>query len=112
MSLPMTICVTAEHIAKGKPEQCSKCPIALAILAAFPVLASVAVNPEWASVERVAGDDPDVLFLDAELPQAARDFIAAFDQPSEWHGPSPVHPFEFEVTWKTWAEQQEAEVAQ
>jgi hypothetical protein len=106
MALEMTIRVTADHIKLGKPEECTKCPVALAILDAFPAGTEALVNQDWATVKR----GPDDQFLDAELPQPAREFISAFDQPSEWIGPSPVRPFEFQVTWLTLEEQREAEI--
>jgi hypothetical protein len=101
--ITQTIRVTAGHIRRGKPEECSKCPVALAILDGFPEVTEVIVNQEWATVKRGEADP----FLDAEMPLAAREFISAFDQPSLWIGPSPVKPFEFEVTWLTVEEQEE-----
>src|SRR6267154_1413791 len=96
MALEMTIRVTADYIIKGRPEQCSKCPIALAILDAFPGITGVAVNPGWATAWR--GDDDPV--LDAYLPKEASQFVDDFD------GLMPVTPFEFALTWRT-AEEQE-----
>lgn len=101
--ITQTIRVTAEHIKRGVPELCGSCPIALAIWDAWPrtgtvsVLADVSVLAEIAMVTTIG----DTAILCAGLPAAAQHFVAAFDQPDQWIGPSPVKPFEFEVTWLT-----------
>jgi hypothetical protein len=99
--ITQTIRVTAEHIRLGKPEQCTSCPIALAILDAFPGITGVAVNPGWATAYR--GDDDPV--LDAFLPKEASQFIDDFDDLL------PVTPFEFQVTWLTAEEELTSTVA-
>jgi hypothetical protein len=90
--ITQTIRVTAEHIRRGTRDACTKCPVALAILATAGIR-SVRVHPDEVTVRR----GPDGLFLSADLPQDARDFIDAFDA----SGPGAVQPFEFTVTWRT-----------
>jgi hypothetical protein len=96
--ITQTIHVTDVHIRLGTPQQCFTCPIALAILAANPGAMNASVWSDTAELVRSVPGEPA---LEADLPQEARDFITAFDQPSEWIGPSPVKPFSFEITWLT-----------
>jgi hypothetical protein len=93
-----TIAVTAEHIAKGKPDNCRECPVALAILAAMPEARRVDVIQIGDSLTytriRVIPDNArpaNRTTLEAPLPAEAARFIRAFDNGE------PVEPFSFTV---------------
>lgn len=79
--------VTAEHIAKGERQECTRCPIALAIESAIPEADYLAVY-STAAVFNV-GD----VIAEIALPAAAERFIHSFDL-----GYSP-EPFSFELTY-------------
>jgi hypothetical protein len=87
-----TIPVTAEHIAKGKPQEACDCPVWHAIADALPWLAgpdaSLTVGP--ADVCFISdSDDAPFGVAHIPLPAAAIGFIGQFD------GAQPVEPFEF-----------------
>jgi hypothetical protein len=98
--ITQTIRVTDVHIRLGTPANCGLCPVALAIQAANPGATLVSVWADTAELVR-SFDEPA---LEADLPQAAQDFVTAFDTPHKWIGPSPVKPFSFEITWLSPAE--------
>lgn len=85
--------VTDEHIAGGTPGQCSKCPVALALL---EVLAA-----EGVKAARVEVDVEDILavladgsMFRADLDSTAFDFVAAFDFGND------AKPFETTLEWR------------
>jgi len=82
----VTIEVTADDIANGKPGVCSLCPIALAILRALPGWGDATVT-NWHVFP------PDDGFAEIDLPSAACDFIESFD----CLGQAAVEPFSFEL---------------
>jgi hypothetical protein len=84
-----TINVTAEHIARGEPENCERCPVALAIMDALPGAGVPEVGPSQVTF-RVADDK----WADIDLPQAAGDFIETFDG-----GTADVEPFTFDLDY-------------
>jgi hypothetical protein len=76
---PVTlITVTAEHIARGFPEDCERCPIALAIADAFPDLTYVAVGPEAITLQNEPPRDHSP-YAEIEVPRRALEFIWDFD---------------------------------
>lgn len=78
----MKIAVTQAHIDAGEKQQCYRCPIALAIKDAVPLLAvEVAIHEA-----RIGG-------VYCFLPHEARQFIRAFDE----YGCLFVRPFEFDL---------------
>lgn len=85
---PPTIRVTGQHIIDGKVEDCQKCPIALALLEQANMPGARAEVSE-SELNLYAPDGT----YSAVTPQAAREFILAFD---ECRG---VRPFEFGVSW-------------
>ena len=70
------ITVTAQHIAAGVREDCENCPIALAILEAFPGVGYVAVGPGTCTI---APADGPTGATDVDLPESALNFIWDFD---------------------------------
>lgn len=84
----VTVQVTADDIMSGEPGDCRSCPIARALEnllktdVSFSVRTEVIVWHDWGH-DGVAGE--------ADLPQAASDFIGRFDNAD------PVEPFSFEV---------------
>jgi hypothetical protein len=82
-----TITVTAEHIAKGVPESCRHCPVALAIKDALPGIELIAVDDTRVHLGGAACD------VKIDLPPAAQHFIEAFDCDD------PVEPFSFTVDY-------------
>ena len=80
--------VTSEHIKHGEPDDCGKCPVALALLDAIPYATDVAVDHDELTVW-VPGH-----MWQASTPPAAQLFIAEFDNFE------PVAPFDFTVTWR------------
>ena len=81
----VTISVTAGHIAAGEREKCERCPVALAFLAALPRVDKAVVTGFGASLYR------DGVKTRLRLPDAASDFVGAFDNAE------PVSPFEFAI---------------
>ena len=81
-----TVAVTAEHIDKGKREDCERCPVALAILDAFPSLYYVRVGPDNIGVQR---RENELLTLLA-VPLDVANFVWDYDD-----GTSTVYPFTF-----------------
>jgi len=77
----MVINITEEHIAKGVRGDCGRCPVALAMKAAFGPAVRI----------RVSVFDYEVHSITRELPEKARRFIHNFDQGTE------VQPFSFEI---------------
>jgi hypothetical protein len=84
-----TINVTAEHIERGKPEECEWCPVALAIMDALPAARVPSVGPSEVTFQ--AGIDK---WADIALPPEAIDFIETFDG-----GTADVEPFTFELDY-------------
>jgi hypothetical protein len=82
------VSVTAEHIAAGIPRDCRECPIAVALLAAFPDAIRVDVDPEAARLYAPEGH------YRAAVPPEATVFIVAFDDEL------PVEPFAFNLIWR------------
>lgn len=85
-----TVTVTAGHIAAGIAGDCGACPVALAIhdaLGARPYITVMVFAAE--AVARQCDR-----YVEASLPQAARDFIGRFDSTQ------PVEPFTFDLTWQ------------
>lgn len=87
MTPPAKVSVTATDIALGVQEDCSQCPIALAIEAASGSNVTVSVSP-WDI--HAYGDNRA---WEAATPEAAAEFIRRFD-----HGHKVV-PFDFTLTW-------------
>ena len=85
------ISVTAEHIAKGIPGECTECPIALAIAGAFPDLAEIAVYTNHIGIW--TGYPPGRMFISVSLPEKAIAFIEAYD------GIEGGQPFTFELDY-------------
>ena len=81
--------VTAGHIARGEPENCEACPVALAIMDALPSAGVPSVGPSEVTF-RVAVDK----WVDIDLPRAVSDFIETFDG-----GTADVEPFTFELDY-------------
>jgi hypothetical protein len=81
----VTISVTAEHIAAGEREKCEKCPVALAFLTALPRADRAVVTGFGVSLYRAG------VKTRLRLPDAASDFISAFDNSD------PVAPFSFDI---------------
>ena len=82
------VSVTAEHIAAGTPRSCGECPIALALLAAFPDAIRVDVDTESARLYAPEGR------YRAAMPPEAGEFISRFDDEL------PVEPFTFNLIWR------------
>jgi len=68
-----TITVTAEHIARGERQSCTRCPIALAIRDAFPGAISFAVGGPMVMLW-TGGSEREI-----DLPAEAFKFVNAFD---------------------------------
>lgn len=75
----MTITVTQEHIAKGLPQRCQFCPIALAMKDALP-------GCETIRVFGTSATDGEKVW---KLPPLAQDFIKTFDRHRTLVSPSP-----------------------
>lgn len=86
-----TIPVTAEHIAKGKPQEACDCPVWHAIAEALPWLAKA--DPDFTVCPADIGihpiDTAEYRLCSIDLPFEAREFIGRFDSVL------PVEPFEF-----------------
>lgn len=78
----MKILVTQEHIDKGEPLKCYKCPIAHAIQEATGDL-------NWRVYDKVCGNKTEIY----ELPSVAVKFVRTFDM----IGATIVEPFEFDL---------------
>jgi hypothetical protein len=90
VSAPRVIRVTAGHITRGVPQNCGRCPIALAIRDAWGL----------STVEVIADINelivyPGGLFFRTETPSDVAAFMNAYDN----DGPDYVAPFEFAVEW-------------
>ncbi len=81
------ISVTAEHIAKGEPENRERCPVALAIMDALPNATAIEVTGTLLSISH--GEQ----FFTTRLPPKASEFVRDFDD-SE-----PVQPFTFDLDY-------------
>ena len=68
------VSVTAEHIAAGMPGSCSHCPIALALIDAFPET-DIFVNGATFDIQPWGGDQTRL-----NAPAGIEDFIARFDE--------------------------------
>jgi hypothetical protein len=86
------ISVTAEHIARGEPDSCRFCPVALAINGAFPDAGLIAVDGDHVAL----CDGPSLSnnWIELDMPDPARRFIEAFDQGGH------VEPFTFELDYQ------------
>jgi len=87
----VTIGITKEHIAKGFPENCTKCPVALAICEItnhniIPKISEVEVS--WLNAKTGS------TFSSSVLPDAAQNFIRDFDAADPI---DRVQPFEFKL---------------
>jgi hypothetical protein len=82
-----TISVTAEHIAKGVAGDCELCPVALAILDAFPDLMYISVGLD----NIIVGPRGARTVIDAPL--EVRAFIEVFD------GTGDGEPFTFTLDY-------------
>jgi len=80
----ITIDVTTEDIAMGKPTNCHACPIYLAVVRAMPHLNRFLLDVTGVSVRYDRGRL-------ASLPESAQDFISRFDA-GQW-----VRPFSFSL---------------
>ena len=78
-----TINVTAEHIARGEPQDCRLCPVALALGDAFPEATYISVTGLYVRMET----------REHELPAEAQRFTWNFDSGR------PVEPFAFELDY-------------
>ena len=82
--------VTQADIARGVQDNCMECPIALAIIKAFPVCAHLHIE---VMIDCVRIAEPfDVDSLEVKLPRTVSAFIASFDNGR------PVEPFEFAIS--------------
>lgn len=81
----MRIDVTQEDIVKGAPEDCGRCPIALAIRRAT---GWERVNVDYTTVQPDRDNLQDLI----DLPAEAVEFISLFDK-----GQCAVAPFSFEL---------------
>lgn len=89
MTPPTVIRVNPEHIDAGEPDNCEKCPIALAVLEQFgDKLAWIEVSEAEISLHT-----PGTEYA-ADPPAEAVEFITRFDNCD------PVQPFEFTVEWR------------
>ena len=87
----MKIYVTQEHINRGKKKSCNKCPVALAILDAFPDARSVDADTDtlsWSDNRSYYRGNKEF----AITPRSVYRFICRFDAGKE------VKPFAF--IWK------------
>jgi len=85
----LTVHVTADHIAQGKPNQCRYCPVALALLEVFP-RTDVQVAP---TVFWVAPPAELTEMFRIEMPDEVTVLIRRIDAAK-----SSVQPFDFEIT--------------
>lgn len=85
-----TVNVKAEHIAKGIRGDCEHCPVALAIAAAFPDIAGIAVRPEEISI-KPSLDDLD--WIQVRPPREVPEFVWDFDEGGT------VEPFSFDLDY-------------
>lgn len=77
----MTVDVTAEHIKKGKPRSCSRCPVGWAIRGAVP--GGVLVNAIPGYISMAGGP--------FKMPESVVEFVHRFD------AGEPVEPISFEL---------------
>lgn len=85
----LTIQVTAEHIKEGQRANCTKCPIALALLEAVKPARWVSVGP----LLLFALPQEPWYYRAAEFPTYVQEFISDFD------AGLPVEPIMFEATF-------------
>jgi hypothetical protein len=83
------VVVTTEHIERGEPENCERCPVALAIMDALPAAGVPSVGPSEVAF-RVADD----MWTDVHLPPEVSDFIESFDG-----GATDIGPFSFDLDY-------------
>jgi hypothetical protein len=88
--MKVTINVKPEHIEKGRPGKCGKCPVALAFVEQVPRCSSIDVN-----YERIAAIIDDELHR-GELPPTAGAFIDDLDFRGK--AAPAVKPFLFEIS--------------
>ena len=97
----MKIHVTQDHINDGLPDNCSKCPIALAVSDALKARAVPFFNLAVRAEEVVVWTgENNPRQINASLPDNAQNFIEEFDSwdPTE-EGLPDVAPFEFEISF-------------
>ena len=82
-----TVSVTAGHIAKGKRDDCTRCPVVLAVRDAFPAASSVLVSGLHVYMQISRRE------LEHELPAGVQEFIHAYDTRQ------PVAPFTFDLDY-------------
>lgn len=82
-----TIHVTTEDIVQGEPENCYKCPIALAAHRVFPSAGYVVVTTDEIVLYTVTHKP----FHYDNLPAIGREFVRRFDEGDQ------VDPFDFEL---------------
>jgi hypothetical protein len=85
-----TVHVTGDDIAKGEPEKCASCPIALAVKRLLNPSYQVAITDEELNIHYHALSSHEYYFW-TPLPDVAKRFVAAFDR----HRSLP--PFTFEI---------------
>jgi hypothetical protein len=83
-----TVRVSQSHIDKGIKQDCEKCPVALAVLDAFPDAKWVSVDDDTIEVNYKNSFDSD----EFDTPQAAAEFMMTFDA-----GIGGCEPFEFTI---------------
>lgn len=85
--------VTAEDIAKGVPQECNSCPVAIAVGRACP--AAVKVGVDGATIDIYAAwdveSDAKSEYVVARTPREVNEFIKRFDNGD------PVGPFSFDL---------------
>jgi hypothetical protein len=82
--------VTAEDIKDGEQRECSKCPLALALIRALPAAENVQVGPWTAKML-----DKDMRRWFTSLPVTAMNFVRHFDE-GGW-----VVPISFDLEFKS-----------
>lgn len=93
--MSIVISVTAGHIAEGRPGNCSECPIALAVIAAFPDIEVIEVKADQVTESAWIKAWPSwsAAFVNIPLPHEAYEFIRAFDDSGA------VEPLSFTVDY-------------
>ena len=83
------ITVTAEHIAKGIRGNCEHCPVALALLDAYPDLTYISVGPDAITMQH----GKDTAEIEVTAPCEVEYFICDFDEGAA------VAPFTFALDY-------------
>lgn len=82
----ITVNVTQEDIDNGEPDDCSECPVALAIWRELPLFRGVRVNRDGIYLV-----DMDNRVYERDFPHGVLNFIGLFDEGGY------VEPFSFEL---------------